>query len=94
MKFNFFLFLLSFLWANVLIAQDKDQLNYTDSKGLKQGLWRKTNEQDGHFSAINHRGIANDGYVQGPYALEEKLVDGFKAFYVSRAKAALAQVQS
>jgi Rieske 2Fe-2S family protein len=57
-------------------------------------LWRKTNEQDGHFSAINHRGIANDGYVQGPYALEEKLVDGFKAFYVSRAKAALAQVQS
>ena len=57
-------------------------------------LWRKTNEQDGHFSAINHRGIANDGYVQGPYALEEKLVDDFKAFYVSRAKAALAQVQS
>ena len=57
-------------------------------------LWRKTNEQDGHFSAINHRGIANDGYVQGPYALEEKLVDDFKTFYVSRAKAALAQVQS
>ena len=57
-------------------------------------LWRKTNEQDGHFSAINHRGIANDGYVQGPYALEEKLVDEFKTFYVSRAKAALAQVQS
>lgn len=56
-------------------------------------LWRKTNQQDGHFSAINHRGIANDGYVQGPYALEEKLVDDFKAFYVSRAKAALAQVQ-
>jgi Rieske 2Fe-2S family protein len=57
-------------------------------------LWRKTNEQDGHFSAINHRGISNDGYVQGPYALEEKLVDDFKSFYVSRAKAALAQVQS
>ncbi|WP_411290192.1 aromatic ring-hydroxylating oxygenase subunit alpha [Sphingorhabdus sp.] len=57
-------------------------------------LWRKTNEQDGYFSAINHRGIANDGYVQGPYALEEKLVDDFKTFYVSRAKAALAQVQS
>ena len=57
-------------------------------------LWRKTNEQDGHFSAINHRGISNDGYVQGPYAQEEKLVDDFKAFYVSRAKAALAQVQS
>ena len=57
-------------------------------------LWRKTNEQDGHFSAINHRGIASDGYAQGPYALEEKLVDDFKTFYVSRAKAALAQVQS
>jgi Rieske 2Fe-2S family protein len=57
-------------------------------------LWRKTNEQDGHFSAVNHRGIANDGYIQGPYAVEEKLVDDFKAFYVSRAKAALEQVQS
>ena len=32
--------------------------------------------------------------AQGPYAQEEKLVDDFKAFYVSRAKAALAQVQS
>jgi len=56
-------------------------------------LWRKTNEQDGHFSAINHRGIASDGYAQGPYALEEKLVDAFKTFYVSRAKTALAEVQ-
>ncbi len=53
-------------------------------------LWRRTNAQDGHFSAINHRGIANDGYRQGPYALEEKLVEDFKDFYVAAAKAAIA----
>ena len=52
-------------------------------------LWRKTNQQDGHFSSINHRGIANDGYQQGPYAVEEKLVEDFKDFYVAAAKAAL-----
>jgi Rieske 2Fe-2S family protein len=38
---------------------------------------------------VNHQGIANDGYVQGPYAVEEKLVEDFKDFYVDRAKAAL-----
>lgn len=57
-------------------------------------LWRKTNEQDGHFSAINHRGIFNDGYVQGPYAVEEKLVEDFKNFYVRNAKTALEQTST
>jgi Rieske 2Fe-2S family protein len=52
-------------------------------------LWRATNVQDGHFSMVNHQGIANDGYLQGPYAVEEKLVEDFKDFYVDRAKAAL-----
>ena len=52
-------------------------------------LWRATNTQDGHFSMINHQGISNDGYAQGPYAVEEKLVEDFKDFYVDRARAAL-----
>ena len=52
-------------------------------------LWRTTNDQDGHFSHINHLGIATDGYRQGPYAVEEKLVESFKDFYVDRAKAVL-----
>ena len=52
-------------------------------------LWRRTNEQDGHFSAINHRGISTDGYRPGTYAVEEKLVEDFKDFYVDRAKGAL-----
>jgi Rieske 2Fe-2S family protein len=52
-------------------------------------LWRATNTQDGYFSMINHQGISNDGYAQGPYAVEEKLVEDFKDFYVDRAKAAL-----
>jgi glycine betaine catabolism A len=52
-------------------------------------LWRATNTQDGHFSMINHQGIASEGYQQGPYAVEEKLVEDFKDFYVDRAKAAL-----
>ncbi len=53
-------------------------------------LWRATNTQDGHFSMINHQGISNDGYRQGPYALEEKFVEDFKDFYVAASKAALA----
>jgi glycine betaine catabolism A len=52
-------------------------------------LWRRTNAQDGHFSGINHRGIATDGYRPGPYALEEKLVEDFKDFYVDRAREAM-----
>ena len=52
-------------------------------------LWRATNNQDGHFSQINHLGIATGGYRQGPYAVEEKLVEAFKDFYVDRARAAL-----
>jgi antitoxin component YwqK of YwqJK toxin-antitoxin module len=28
----------------LLVAQNNEQINFTDSKGLKQGLWRKTNE--------------------------------------------------
>jgi glycine betaine catabolism A len=56
-------------------------------------LWRKTNEQDGHFSAINHHGIATGGYRPGPYAVEEKLVERFKQFYVDASRAALHQLQ-
>jgi glycine betaine catabolism A len=52
-------------------------------------LWRTTNQQDGHFSMINHQGISSDGYQQGPYAVEETLVEDFKDFYVDRARAAL-----
>ncbi|MBA4307122.1 MAG: Rieske (2Fe-2S) protein [Sphingopyxis sp.] len=46
-------------------------------------LWRTTNTQDGHFSMLNHQGISSDGYQQGPYAVEEKLVEDFKDFYVA-----------
>ena len=52
-------------------------------------LWRATNNQDGRFSQLNHLGISNEGYRQGPYAVEEKLVEAFKDFYVEHAKAAL-----
>jgi glycine betaine catabolism A len=52
-------------------------------------LWRTTNTQDCHFSSINHRGISSDGYAQGPYAVEEKLVHDFKSFYVDAANGAL-----
>ena len=53
-------------------------------------LWRTTNAQDGHLSSLNHRGISTDGYRPGPYALEEKLVEDFKRFYVDAARAAFA----
>jgi Rieske 2Fe-2S family protein len=38
---------------------------------------------------INHQGISSEGYRQGPYAIEENLVEAFKDFYVAAAKAAL-----
>ena len=53
-------------------------------------VWRATNVQDAYLAAINHRGIAGDGYRQGPYSTEEKLIEYFRDFYTSRASAALA----
>jgi Rieske 2Fe-2S family protein len=52
-------------------------------------VWRATNGQDGYLSALNHQGIKTDGYRQGPYAPEEKLVENFKHFYVTQSLAAL-----
>ncbi len=52
-------------------------------------LWRATNTQDGWLSSVNHQGICSDGYRQGRYAIEEKLVEDFKDFYVAAAKAAM-----
>ena len=52
-------------------------------------VWRATNNQDGYLSALNHKGIGTDGYRQGPYAPEEKLVEHFKDYYVARSLAAL-----
>ena len=54
-------------------------------------VWRATNAQDSHLSSINHAGIRGDGYRQGMYSVEEKLVDAFKEFYVEVSRAALAQ---
>ncbi|CAN5384804.1 aromatic ring-hydroxylating dioxygenase subunit alpha [soil metagenome] len=53
-------------------------------------VWRATNLQDAWLAAINHQGIADDGYRQGPYSTEEELIEYFKDFYASRARAALA----
>ncbi|GAA0336945.1 aromatic ring-hydroxylating dioxygenase subunit alpha [Sphingomonas oligophenolica] len=52
-------------------------------------VWRATNRQDSDLCAINHQGIAGDGYRQGPYSIEEKLVDYFKRFYTGNARKAL-----
>jgi Rieske 2Fe-2S family protein len=54
-------------------------------------VWRATNDQDGYLSALNHSGIVTDGYRQGPYSLEEKLVEYFKNFYADNARKALAE---
>ena len=52
-------------------------------------VWRATNGQDSYLSAVNHRGITSDGYAQGVYSVEEKLVDAFKQFYVDASVRAL-----
>ena len=43
MNLNILIFLFYFFNFSVF-AQNNDQLNFTDSKGQKQGYWRKTNE--------------------------------------------------
>ena len=55
-------------------------------------VWRATNQQDGYLAALNHQGILTDGYRQGPYAPEEKLVEHFKEYYVEQGLAALGQL--
>lgn len=52
-------------------------------------VWRATNRQDAHLAHINHQGISTDGYRQGMYSNEEKLVDYFKTFYVEQSVEAL-----
>ena len=75
-----------------LVHEDAvDGVDY-DSDHLAS-LWRTTNNQDGLFSSVNHQGIANAGYRQGPYAVEEKLVEDFKDFYVDRSTSALEQLE-
>jgi Rieske 2Fe-2S family protein len=52
-------------------------------------VWRATNLQDGYLGSLNHQGILTDGYRQGRYAPEEKLVEHFKEYYVGQSLAAL-----
>jgi len=55
-------------------------------------VWRATNAQDSYLAAVNHQGIKTDGYRQGLYSVEEKLVDAFKTFYVDASVKAFAAV--
>jgi glycine betaine catabolism A len=55
-------------------------------------VWRATNAQDSYLSAVNHAGIMNEGYRQGCYSVEEKLVDAFKTFYVEASEEALSAI--
>jgi len=52
-------------------------------------VWRATNAQDSYLAALNHKGIMTDGYRQGLYSVEEKLVDAFKTFYVEASERAI-----
>jgi antitoxin component YwqK of YwqJK toxin-antitoxin module len=63
MKYKIFLLLLNLMIVNALIAQNSDQLNFIDSKGLKQGLWRKTNEQ----GQLKYEGSFKDGKPVGHF---------------------------
>ncbi len=55
-------------------------------------VWKATNAQDCKLAEMNHAGILTDGYRPGMYAVEENLVDAFKAFYVEQGKKALAEI--
>lgn len=71
-----------------LVREDAEEGVDYDPANLT-AVWRATNRQDSHLCAINHLGIMTDGYRQGPYSREEKLVGNFKSFYLDRARAAL-----
>ena len=73
-----------------LVREDAEEGIDYDPANLA-AVWRATNRQDGYLSALNHAGISTDGYRQGPYSLEEKLVEHFKGFYADTARKALAE---
>lgn len=73
-----------------LVHEDAEQGVDYDPDNLA-AVWRATNRQDSHLAKINHQGIAGDGYREGPYSTEEKLVEFFKDFYVDRSRDALGQ---
>lgn len=72
-----------------LVREDAEEGVDYDIANLT-AVWRATNLQDAYLAAINHRGIAGDGYREGPYSVEEKLIEYFRDFYTSRARQALA----
>jgi antitoxin component YwqK of YwqJK toxin-antitoxin module len=61
LRVNFLL--LVFVYAFALLAQNNEQLNYTDQKGLKQGFWRKTNE----LGQVKYEGHFKDGKPTGHF---------------------------
>jgi Rieske 2Fe-2S family protein len=73
-----------------LVREDAEEGVDYDPANLA-AVWRATNGQDGYLSALNHAGIVTDGYRQGPYSIEEKLVEYFKNFYADNARQALAE---
>lgn len=50
-------------------------------------VWVATNEQDGRFVERTHRGVADPGYLPGPYSPTESHVDAFATWYVERIRA-------
>jgi len=74
-----------------LVHEDAEEGADYDPANLA-AVWNATNRQDGYLSGINHAGISTDGYRQGRYSNEEKLVEHFKDFYVENARQALAEV--
>jgi glycine betaine catabolism A len=71
-----------------LVREDAEEGVDYDPDNLAK-VWRATNRQDAGLCAVNHQGIAGDGYRQGPYSAEERLIEYFKDFYVGHARSAL-----
>lgn len=63
MKFSQLIILFYLVIGNSLLAQTNEQINFTDSKGLKQGFWRKTNE----LGQLKYEGSFKDGKPTGHF---------------------------
>lgn len=78
----------TFLRTTWLVHEDAEEgVDY--DKATLTHVWNATNSQDSAFVARAQRGVADPGYVPGPYSEVEGDVDAFVMWYINRAQAHL-----
>ncbi len=76
-----------------LVHPDAEEGRDYDVESLTH-VWNATNAQDSAFVARTQRGVADPGYLPGPYSQVEGDVEAFVSWYVHRTRAYLAEQTS